>query len=57
MTKTLFLSILYIFRCIDEETEKARKLEESDLGIRIEDFVRIGETYCWHLDSVDPFTG
>jgi len=43
--------------CMDANAGKARKLNEDDLAIKIEDFIRISEPYCWHLDSIDPFTG
>jgi len=44
-------------RCVDKSSAKARRIPEEKLGILVEDFIRIGEVYCWHLDSVDAFTG
>jgi len=43
--------------CINERSRKAEKLEEKEVGIKLEDFVRLGEVYCWHMDSIDAFTG
>ena len=44
-------------RCIDEQSERARNLPEKEVGILAEDFVRLGEAYCWHIDSIDAFPG
>jgi len=44
-------------KCMDENADIARDLEEKDLGMKVEDFIRISEPYCWHMDSIDAFTG
>ena len=46
-----------LYRCIDEQSEHARNLPEKEVGILAEDFVRLGEAYCWHIDSIDAFPG
>jgi len=44
-------------RCIDSRSEAARRLDAAEVGIATEDFVRIGEAYCWNLLAIDAFTG
>jgi len=44
-------------KCMENRRKKVNRMSRDGLGIKKKDFIRIGEAYCWSLQSIDAFTG
>jgi len=44
-------------KCMEQRRKQVKQMSKDGLGIKEKDFIRIGEAYCWSLQSIDAFTG